>query len=35
MKRRLIVLVSLIAAQMALTATQAMAGFPWPIIGGG
>lgn len=35
MKRRLIVLVSLIAAQLALTATDAFAGFPWPIIGGG
>lgn len=35
MKRRLIVLVSLVVAQVALTAAQAMAGFPWPIIGGG
>ena len=35
MKRRLIVVAVLVLAQLAITAQQAMAGFPWPIIGGG
>ncbi len=35
MKRRLIVLIALVAAQLAMTATDAFAGWPWPIIGGG
>ena len=34
MRRRVIVLIALVAAQLAL-ASQAMATFPWPIIGGG
>jgi hypothetical protein len=35
MKRRLMVLITLVLAQLAITAGDAMAGFPWPIIGGG
>ena len=35
MKRRLIALIALVAAHLALTATQALAEFPWPIVSGG
>jgi hypothetical protein len=34
-KRRVIIVITLVAAQLVLSATQAFATFPWPIIGGG
>jgi hypothetical protein len=35
MKRRLLVVIAVVTTQFVLTATKALATFPWPIIGGG